>query len=43
MATYPSDATAPVTAFPVVAEVTYSSTGASRTYFNGYKKYFVFK
>jgi len=34
MATYPSDATAPVTAFPVVAEITYSSTGASRTYFN---------
>lgn len=33
MATYPTDATAPITAFPVTATVTYSSTGSS-TYFN---------
>ena len=34
MATYPDDATAPVTAFGVVSDVTYSSTGVSRTDFN---------
>lgn len=34
MATYPDDATAPVTAFGVVSDVTYSSTGLSRTDFN---------
>jgi len=34
MATYPDDATAPVTAFGVVSDVTFSSTGASRTDFN---------
>ena len=34
MATYPDDATAPVTAFGVVSDVTYSSTGAVRTDFN---------
>ena len=34
MATYPSDATAPVAAFPVVSTVKYSSTGASATVFN---------
>ena len=34
MATYPDDATAPVTAFGVVSDVTYSSTGPVRTDFN---------
>ena len=34
MATYPDDATAPVTAFGVVSDVTYSSTGTVRTDFN---------
>jgi hypothetical protein len=34
MATYPDDATAPVTAFGVVSDVIYSSTGATRTDFN---------
>ena len=34
MATYPDDATAPVTAFSVVAEVKFDNTGASRTDFN---------
>lgn len=34
MAIYPDDATAPVTAFGVVSDVTFSSTGASRTDFN---------
>ena len=34
MATYPDDATAPVTAFGVVSDVTYNSTGAVRTDFN---------
>ena len=34
MATYPDDATAPVTAFGVVSDVTFSSTGTIRTDFN---------
>lgn len=34
MATYPDDATAPVTAFGVVSTVTFSSTGTTRTDFN---------
>lgn len=34
MATYPDDAIAPVTAFPVGSDVTYSSTGTTRTDFN---------
>ena len=34
MATYPDDATAPVTAFGVVADVIYTNTGATRTDFN---------
>ena len=34
MATYPDDATAPVTAFSVVAESQFDNTGASRTDFN---------
>ena len=34
MASYPSDATAPIAAFPVVSTVKYSSTGASATVFN---------
>jgi hypothetical protein len=34
MATYPTDATAPITAFPVTSTVTYSSTGAVSTDFN---------
>jgi len=34
MATYPTDATAPITAFPVTSTVTYSSTGAVSTEFN---------
>tara|TARA_B100000497_G_C7692303_1_gene421374 strand:+ start:2398 stop:3999 length:1602 start_codon:yes stop_codon:yes gene_type:complete len=34
MATYPDDATAPITAFSVVADTTFSSTGAIRTEFN---------
>jgi len=34
MATYPDDATAPVTAFGVVSDVTFSSTGPVRTDFN---------
>ena len=33
MATFPDDATAPITAYPVTATVTYSST-AAQTYFN---------
>ena len=31
MATYPDDATAPVTAFGVVSDVNYNTTGAVRT------------
>ena len=34
MATYPDDAQAPITAFSVVAETQFNSTGASRTDFN---------
>src|SRR5210317_195773 len=34
MATYPTDATAPITAFPVTSTVTYSSTGPISTDFN---------
>ena len=34
MATYPDDATAPVSAFGVVSTVAYTNTGASRTDFN---------
>jgi hypothetical protein len=34
MATYPTDATAPITAFPVTSTVTYSSTGPAATDFN---------
>ena len=34
MATYPTDATAPITAFPVTSTVTFSSTGAVATDFN---------
>jgi len=34
MAIYPDDATAPVTAFGVVSDVTFSSTGPTRTDFN---------
>ena len=34
MATYPTDATAPITAFPVTSTVTYSSTGPTSTEFN---------
>ena len=34
MATYPTDATAPIAAFPVVSTVKYTSTGASATVFN---------
>ena len=34
MATYPTDATAPITAFPVTSTVTFSSTGAVATVFN---------
>jgi len=34
MATYPDDATAPITAFGVVSDVTFTNTGASRTDFN---------
>ena len=34
MATYPDDATAPITSFGVVSDVTFTNTGASRTDFN---------
>ena len=34
MATYPDDAIAPVTAFGVIAETSFSSTGAVQTDFN---------
>ena len=34
MATYPDDAQAPITAFSVVAETEFSSTGTTRTEFN---------
>ena len=34
MATYPTDAIAPITAFPVTSTVTYSSTGPAATDFN---------
>lgn len=34
MATYPDDATAPVTAFSVITDVTFTSTGTVRTDFN---------
>ena len=34
MATYPDDATAPITAFPVVAEVKFTNTGSANTFFN---------
>jgi hypothetical protein len=34
MATYPNDATATLTAFPVTSTITYSSTGGSTTEFN---------
>lgn len=34
MATYPDDATAPVTAFSVISEVTFTNTGTTRTDFN---------
>ena len=34
MATYPNDATAPVTAFSVIATETFNNTGVSRVTFN---------
>jgi len=34
MATYPNDATAPISAFPITSTITYSSTGAIQTDFN---------
>lgn len=34
MATYPDDATAPITAFSVVGETTFNNTGTTRTEFN---------